>query len=50
MPDGGFGDLPPPKFMLREPKIKDILVRSGHRSDLECVGTEYEIIQDEDDG
>ena len=50
MPKSGFGDLPHPEFMLREPEAKDILVELGHRPDVECVGTEYEIIQKGDNG
>ena len=50
MPEGGFGDLPGPDFMLREPKLKPLLVRSGHRPDVECVGEKFEIIEEDDDG
>ena len=45
MPEGGFGIFPAPEFMLREPEVKNLLVKLGHRPDIECVGTEYEIIQ-----
>ena len=50
MPKNGFGDLPVPEFMLREPEVKNLLVKLGHRPDVECVGTEYEIIQKGDNG
>lgn len=48
MPEGGFGDdLPKPEFMLREPSetLQKLLIRGGHRSDVECVGREYEVMQ-----
>jgi len=38
MPEGGFGDLPEPEFMLRE---KELQGRVGGK-DSECVGEEYE--------
>ncbi len=41
MPEGGFGDLPRPEFMLREKEVKSLLGRWGHRSDIECVGNIY---------
>ena len=44
MPDGGFGDLPAPDFMLREKKLEDLLKRCGHKRSMECVGEEYEVI------
>lgn len=40
MPDGGFGELPEPEFMLREKKLEG---RVGNGIS-ECVGEEYEII------
>ena len=46
MPLDGFSNsLPRPDFMLREPKVKEILIDMGHKPDLECVGHDYEIIQ-----
>jgi len=48
MPDGGFGDLPAPQFMLREKEVEELLRGNGinsHRPDLECVGEEYEILE-----
>ncbi|KKN66127.1 hypothetical protein LCGC14_0474170 [marine sediment metagenome] len=46
MPEGGFGDLPSPEFMLREPKVKEILVKIGHLPNVECVGNDFEIIRE----
>lgn len=51
MPDSGFGDdLPSPQFMLREKKhealLRTCMFNGGHRSDLECVGVDYEIVGD----
>jgi len=43
MPDGGFGNLPHPQFMLREKELSALL-KGHHTSDLECVGEEYEVI------
>lgn len=43
MPDGGFGDLPEPEFMLREKSVEQSLRKTGHRPDLECVGKDFEI-------
>ena len=46
MPNGGFGDLPAPEFMLREKEVEESLRKSGsHRVDMECVGEECEIIR-----
>jgi hypothetical protein len=50
MPEGGFGDnLPEPDFMLREKEVEKLLKGGGssgnHKEDMECVGTEYEIIK-----
>ena len=50
MPAGGFGDLPPPDFMLRESDVRNLLVKFGHKPDLECVGNDFEIIQEGDNG
>ena len=51
--DEGFNDvLPPPQFMLREKSIENLLRGNGidsHRPDLECVGTDYEIVDDEEE-
>ena len=44
MPEGGFGDLPAPEFMLREKKVESLLRQRNHRIDLECVGTIYEVV------
>ena len=38
MPEGGFGDLPEPEFMLRNKELE------GRVGAGECVGEEYEII------
>jgi hypothetical protein len=38
MPEGGFGDLPQPEFMLREKRVEETLRKYGHRPDVECVG------------
>ncbi|HSW65453.1 MAG TPA: hypothetical protein VLH56_19410 [Dissulfurispiraceae bacterium] len=48
MPDGGFGDLPSPEFMLRKPERNTLiaLVNSGHRVDVELVGEDYTIIEE----
>lgn len=40
MPEGGFGDLPEPEFMLRDKKLQG---RVGCEKS-ECVGEEYKII------
>jgi len=55
MPDGGFGDdLPAPQFLLR-PKmqgdypLEESLRRGPHRSDLECVGEEYEVLAEQEE-
>jgi len=46
MPDGGFGDnLPAPNFMLRKPSVRHLLVKSGHRADVECAGEQCEIVE-----
>ncbi len=48
MPEGGFGDLPAPQFMLREKSVEYLLRGDGvrtHRPDLECVGTDYEVVE-----
>ena len=50
MPEGGFGDLPSPDFMLREPDVRSSLVKVGHKPDVECVGNDFEIIQEGDNG
>lgn len=44
MPEGGFGDLPAPDFMLREEGIEYLLKTHGHKAGIECVGKNYEII------
>lgn len=45
MPEGGFGDeLPEPEFMLREKKVEEIIRRS-HKTNVECVGTDYEVVR-----
>lgn len=52
LPPGGFGDLPEPDFMLREPSEKEMLIRmGGHKTDVECVGSEFEVVSvgDNDD-
>ncbi len=46
MPEGGFGDLPRPDFMLREKSLEPFLRERGHKSDMECVGNDFEIIQE----
>jgi len=49
MPEGGFGDLPAPEFMLREKAVEELLRGNGinsHRPDLECVGVDYIIIRE----
>lgn len=46
MPYSGFGDLPEPDFMLREKSVQELLRRGPHRNDIECVGLDYEIIND----
>ena len=54
MPEGGFGDnLPAPEFMLREKSVEPLLRKQhwrgpeySHRPDLECVGTEYEVVRE----
>lgn len=49
MPEGGFSDdLPEPDFMLREKKVEELLKggsMGGHKSTMECVGEDYEIIE-----
>lgn len=46
MPKGGFGgDLPVPDFMLRPKSLERILKKAGHKSDIECVGEDYEVIE-----
>lgn len=35
---------PAPEFMLREKSVEPLLRRWPHRADLECVGTEFEIL------
>ena len=47
MPEGGFGDLPRPDFMLREKEVEESLRKYDHKADMECVGVDYEVI-DED--
>ena len=49
MPINGFGDgLPAPDFMLREKRLEELLRRYGpHKSNLECVGKKYEVIEQE---
>lgn len=44
MPEGGFGDLPEPDFMLRGKQVEQLLRENGHRKDMECVGGKYEIL------
>lgn len=46
MPKGGFGDLPPPDFMLRESGSKHVLVHGGRETNLEYVGEDFEIIRE----
>ena len=46
MPDGGFGDeLPLPDFMLREKRMETILRMHAHKPDVECVGTEFDVVE-----
>lgn len=48
MPEGGFGDnLPAPEFMLREKSVERLLRRDHGNPTLECVGTDYEILDEE---
>lgn len=49
--DNYFSDeLPRPEFMLREKSIEALFRRDGwHRHDIECVGTDYEILEEETD-
>jgi len=42
MPEGGFGELPEPDFMLRDVSLQGKL--RGHKSDMVCVGEEYSVI------
>ena len=44
MPEGGFGDLPEPEFMLRN---KELEGRVGCEKS-ECVGEEYQILTPKD--
>jgi len=47
IPDGesNFNDIyPAPQFMLREKEV-ELLLRQRHRTDVECVGEEYEVIR-----
>lgn len=37
---------PAPEFMLRETSIKALFRRGPHRADVECVGEEYEIVEE----
>lgn len=37
MPEGGFGDLPKPEFMLRDKKLES-------RLGIECVGEDFRVI------
>ena len=39
MPKGGFGDLPEPDFLDREPAFRDLAVRNGHKPTIEMLGT-----------
>jgi len=42
----GFDDaIPAPEFMLREKAVEVLLRRGPHRSDVECVGTDYEVVE-----
>ena len=49
--NSGFSEeLPAPQFMLREKSVEPLLRRQSpyggnHRPDVECVGTEYEVVQ-----
>ena len=45
MPEGGFGDLPPPDFMLREKSLEPLLRKLAHKSDMECVGEDYVVME-----
>lgn len=44
MPDGDFGDLPKPEFMLRAPCVQPLLAQR-HGAGVECVGHEYEVVE-----
>lgn len=37
---------PPPEFMLREKAVEASLRRGPHRSDVECVGQDYEVLDE----
>lgn len=41
MPEGGFGNLPRPEFMLRDKKLQGIVGIDGS----ECVGENFKVIK-----
>lgn len=45
MPEGGFGDLPSPDFMLREKSLESLL-RMDHKNTMECVGGHFEVVEE----
>ena len=45
MPEGGFGDLPMPEFMLRNKDIEESLREWNDNPELECVGEDFIIIR-----
>lgn len=45
MPDGGFGDLPAPEFMLRTSDLQPLLVSGGHRPDVVCMSDDFEFVE-----
>ena len=47
MPEGGFGALPEPEFMLRDKGVEQLLKRHGHSQSMECVGEAYQRVDDE---
>jgi hypothetical protein len=38
-------ELPAPDFMLRPKELEGSLRRSGHKPEMECVGEEYEVVE-----
>jgi hypothetical protein len=46
LPNNFDDGYPAPEFMLREKSVEALLRRGSHRSDLECVGTEWTIMRE----
>jgi hypothetical protein len=40
-------ELPLPQFMLRKKSVEPLLRRGGHRPDVECVGENHQVVEDE---